>query len=114
MINMEIMETEKLYDYFLDTLSHCGSFIFDLSKGDIEYEIFEEFDIGVISFLHEDVLKQLLDSKLITFDVYSNCKILRKKVLELQELGLWKIDLVKTNKRWKEVIILCDEIKKDL
>ncbi|WP_426279168.1 hypothetical protein ACN9MN_08075 [Chryseobacterium sp. S-02] len=105
------METKKLYEYFLDTLSHCGSFIFDSSKEEIEYEIFEEFDIGVISFLHEDSLKQLLDSKLITFEIYNRCLLLRKNFLELQELGLWKIDLVKVNERWKEVIILCDEIK---
>lgn len=108
------METKNLYDYFLDTLSHCGSFIFNLSERDIEYEIFEEFDIGVISFLHEDALNQLINSKLITFHIYNNCLILRKKVLELQELDLWKIELIKTNERWKEIIILCDEIKKDL
>lgn len=105
------METKKLYEYFLDTLSHCGSFIFGSSKEEIEYEIFEEFDIGVISFLHEDSLKQLLDSKLITFEIYSRCLLLRKNVLKLQELGLWKIDLVKVNERWKEIIMLCDEIK---
>ncbi|OCA79637.1 hypothetical protein BBH99_18280 [Chryseobacterium contaminans] len=105
------METKKLYEYFLDTLSHCGSFILDSSKEDIEYQIFEEFDIGIISFLHEDSLKQLLDSKLITFDVYNRCLLLRKRVLELQELDLWKIDLIKTNKKWREVIVLCDEIK---
>ena len=36
---------------------------------------------------------------------------LREKVLRLQELNLWKIDLVKTNEKWHEVIIICDEIK---
>ncbi|MDE5431891.1 hypothetical protein [Elizabethkingia meningoseptica] len=105
------MDTKKLYDLFLDTLSHCGSFIFNLNKNEIEYEIFEEFDIGVISFLHEDPLKQLLDSKFITTDVYNRCLLLREKVLKLQEIGLWKIDLVKTNEKWQEVIIICDEIK---
>ncbi|WP_411898232.1 hypothetical protein [Elizabethkingia occulta] len=105
------MDTKKLYDLFLDTLSHCGSFIFNLSKDEIEYEIFEEFDIGVISFLHEDSLKQLLDSKLITIEIRDKCIFLREKVLRLQELNLWKIDLVKTNEKWHEVIIICDEIK---
>lgn len=102
---------QKLYDYFLDTLSHCGSFILDSNEKYIQYEIFEEFDIGVISFLHENSLKQLLDSKLITFDIYNKCLLLRKKILKLQELGLWKIDLIKTNEKWKEVIMLCDEVK---
>lgn len=105
------METKKLYDYFLDTLSHCGIFILVSNKEDIEYQIFEEFDIGIISFLHENSLKQLLDSKFITFDVYNKCLLLRKKVLELQELDLWKIDLIKTNEKWRDVILLCDEIK---
>ncbi|OCA72293.1 hypothetical protein BBI01_09150 [Chryseobacterium artocarpi] len=105
------METKKLYDYFLDTLSHCGTFILDSNKEDIEYQIFEEFDIGIISFLHENSLKQLLDSKFITFDVYNKCLLLRKQVLELQELDLWKIDLIKTNEKWRDVILLCDEIK---
>lgn len=105
------METKKLYDYFLDTLSHCGTFILDSNKEDIKYQIFEEFDIGIISFLHENSLKQLLDSKFITFDVYNKCLLLRKQVLELQELDLWKIDLIKTNEKWRDVILLCDEIK---
>lgn len=105
------METKKLYVYFLNTLSHCGSFIFDSSKEDIEYQIFEEFDIGIISFLHENSLKQLLDSKLITSEVYNKCLLLRKQVFELQELDLWKIDLIKTNEKWSDVILLCDEIK---
>lgn len=104
------METKKLYEYFLDTLSHCGSFILDSSKEVIEYEIFEEFDIGIISFLYEDSLKQLLDSKFITYDIYNRSLLIRKKVLQLQELNLWKIDLVKTNEKWREVIILCDEV----
>ncbi|AZA83219.1 hypothetical protein C1637_24220 [Chryseobacterium lactis] len=42
---------------------------------------------------------------------YDRCLLLRKKVLELQELDLWKIDLIKTNEKWREVIVLCDKIK---
>lgn len=104
------MEIKKLYDYFLDTLSHCGSFILSSNYDTINYEIFEEFDIGVITFLHKDSLNQLFDAEMITLDVYNKCYILREKVLELQNLGLWKIDLVKSNEKWREVIILCDEI----
>ncbi|KQK24352.1 hypothetical protein AR438_17130 [Chryseobacterium aquaticum] len=109
------MITDKeLYSYFIDTLSHCGLFILDKDIEDIEYEIFEEFDIGVISFLHDNSLKQLLDAGLININIYKNCHNLREEVLNIQANGLWQINFVKKDKDWYKILLMSDKIKNEI
>ena len=61
---------EKRYIEFKHVLEHCGCFLLCSSENDIEYHIFEEFDIGVRTYLHEDMLELFLDNglKLILMD----------------------------------------------
>jgi hypothetical protein len=108
------MNSIKLYDLFVETLSQCGLFIFDLDEEDIEYKIFEEFDIGVISFLHPISLQQLIDDKLIDYNTYIQSILLRELCLEIQELNLWNIQQVKIHEKWKELMMLSERIYNDL
>ncbi|GBG07635.1 hypothetical protein PAT3040_02191 [Paenibacillus agaridevorans] len=50
----ETTVTERM-ELFLDTLQN-GTYLLNADKTTIEYKIFEEFDIGAISFLHNNNL----------------------------------------------------------
>lgn len=101
----------KLNDLFLDTLSKCGLFLLNEDDNKIEYYLFEEFDIGVISFLHDDNLCILFESGLITSEVLRKSSELRRMVLEIQIKDKWNLESVRSTPEWKRLLELADEIK---
>ena len=62
---MDNISVGKLNDLFVDTIQRCNYGLVDKDDETIEYELFEEFDLGAHSFLHEDSLKTLLKAKFI-------------------------------------------------
>lgn len=111
---MEKISVNKAFELFNDTLSHCGLFLLDSSVEDIEYEIFEEFDSDSITFLHEKVLKILLKENLINKEIFDKSIELSTKFRELEKSQLWVPDLVKTDRKWYEILCLSDEIKEKI
>jgi hypothetical protein len=102
---------EELYDFYMETLKNCGRFILNESDVKISYHIFEQFDIGVITFLHNETLNKLYDADFINNQQLIESQQLRKKVLELQKEDKWNIHFVKTSLSWKMVLDLSDKIR---
>ncbi|WHX98454.1 hypothetical protein [Neobacillus sp. DY30] len=109
-MNNEITN-KQLMELFLDTIQRCGTHLYNMDDETIEYEIFEEFDIGVVSFLHNDSLSKLYSAGLISYEVMQKGLELRQKVQDLQNSGLWNMEALKRRNEWKEVFILSDEIR---
>jgi hypothetical protein len=110
MIKMEI-SINKLMEFYVDTLEKCGTNLLKMSDEDIEYNIFEEFDVGAISFLHDDTLSKLKETNLITEEISQKSSVLRSKFLLLQNTDLWNIASVRNSENWNEILKLSDEIK---
>jgi hypothetical protein len=102
---------KKLMEFYLDTLTKSGLYLLNEDDDVIEYNIFEEFDIGVVSFFHIDNLKKLESSGLISKEVMDKSYKLREKVINLQQSEKWNIEGVRCAKEWREILELSDEIK---
>lgn len=107
---MENISIEELYQLYVDTIKRCGTYLIDSDDLVIGYDIFEEFDIGAISFLHTDNLKKLVEDGLISDEIMLKSSTLRSKFLALQQGNEWKINAVRHSSRWKEILELGDEI----
>lgn len=108
---MEQITEQKLLEFYNDTLDKCGTFLLDEDDETIEYNIYEEFDIGIHSFFHIDSLQRLYNSGLISADKLNESILLRNKVIELQSTVEWNFEHFKTSKNWKEIMKLSDKIK---
>lgn len=104
---------EKKYREFKHILKHCGIFLLDSDETDVEYHIFEEFDIGVRTYMYEDMLELFLDNGLIDEEIEKKCKLLRALFVDIQPNypKLWNIQSVKKHPKWRVVLELSDEIK---
>lgn len=105
---------EKRYEEFKHTLEHCGTFLLTLSDKEIEYHIFEEFDISARTLLYKDMLEIFLDEGLIDDSIKEKCLLLRDTFVNIQpnKPELWNTESVRNSKQWKEILGLSDEIKK--
>jgi predicted RNA-binding protein associated with RNAse of E/G family len=110
--NIMQISLNKLLELYVDTLNKCGTYLLAGDDETILYNIFEEFDIGIVSFLHEDSLTKLLEGGLISKNEMEEAINIRKKTLELQEKNEWNIDFFRTSENWRELLNLCDEINK--
>jgi len=108
---MNKISIDKLMELYVDTISKCGTYLISEDDIVIGYNIFEEFDIGVISFLHPDSLERLNDAGLISDEIMYKSSTLRDLVLELQQSDKWSINAVRNSIEWKKALELSDEIK---
>ena len=108
---MKPISCAKSYDYFLETLRHCGTFLLNVGTEDIEWHVFEEFDGDSFTFLHVYTLNRLLDSGYISAEVYPLCQSLRKKFRDLEGTTLWNAEAVCSTPEWYEILSLADKIK---
>ncbi|ANF98313.1 hypothetical protein [Paenibacillus bovis] len=110
---MEKISIQQLMKLYLDTMDKCGVYLLNESDQVIAHHIFEEFDTGVISFLHINSLQALYDAGWITNEVVCKSSALRTLVMELQQGKEWNIYAVRHSPSWRKVLELADEIKKD-
>jgi hypothetical protein len=108
---MEQIPEQKLLDLYNDTLNKCGVYLLNEEDETIEYNIYEDFDIGVHSFLHSDNLQKLYDKGLISIDKLNKSTLLRNKFIDLQNSDEWGFENFRTSEKWKEIMILSDEVK---
>lgn len=101
----------ELMELFIDTLQKCGLHLLEMIDENIEYFIFEEFDIGACSFLHENTLSKLRNANMITEIVSQKSAELREKFFALQNTNMWTVDSIKHSQEWREILELSDEIK---
>lgn len=64
-----MISLEERYQNFKKTIQECGSYLLTESDDTIKHNLFEEFSIDVISFLHEDTLNLFLDQGMIDDDI---------------------------------------------
>ena len=108
---MESISCTKLFELFIDTLDHFGTFLLKAGTEDIGYYVFEEFDSDSVTFLHENTLDQLLEGGYISAEVYPLCQLLRKRFRELEKTDLWDVEVVRSAPEWYELMVLADKIK---
>src|SRR5262245_23298553 len=109
---------DGLYDLFCDTVCRCTSDVLALSEEDVFYNIFEQFDVGAISFLHVDSLNRLRNAGWIDDGIVEMSKEIRRRWFclleryqssdERQNLTL---ERVKGDDEWRELFRLCDSLK---
>jgi hypothetical protein len=103
---------KELDALFIDTLERGSMKLLQENDEEIEYQLFEEFDLGVHSFLHIDSLEKLEEAGFINEEI-------KTLSLELRELSRQLLDsemirnpnTVKTNKDWHKVLELSDRIR---
>lgn len=107
-----MLSLEEKYEYFKNTIFKCGSYLRTKDDETIEYNLFEEFSVDVVSFLHKKNLKLFLEEGMIDRTILEKSMELRKRYLKLEEnKDLFHIDCVKKTEEWKKVLELSDEVK---
>lgn len=110
---MKEISEEQLHSFFLETLNCCGSFLLDRNDDEIEYLIFEVFDINVRTFFYCDTLIKLLTNKRISIETYEKAVKVRCLYLSIVGTDLWSIKGIRESDIWKEIFNLCDDIRRN-
>ncbi len=100
----------ELYELFLDTVGRGSSDVRNRSDEEILYDLFEEFDVGAHTYLHEDNLAKLRHAGFIDDEKVAVSKQVRKRWLALQNQS-WTVEDIRTRQEWNELFGLCDRLK---
>lgn len=108
-----MISLEERYQNFKKTIQECGSYLLTESDDTIKHNLFEEFSIDVISFLHEDTLNLFLDEGMIDDDILEKNIVLRNSFMQLEKnVELLSVEAVRTFEEWKRLLRASDEIRK--
>ena len=108
-----MISLEERYQNFKKTIQECGSYLLTESDDTIKHNLFEEFSIDVISFLHEDTLNLFLDEGMIDDDILEKSIALRNSFMQLEKnVELLSVEAVRTFEEWKRLLRASDEIRK--
>ena len=80
-----MISLEERYQNLKKTIQECGSYLLTESDDTIKHNLFEEFSIDVISFLHEDTLNLFLDEGMIDDDILEKSIALRNSFMQLEK-----------------------------
>jgi hypothetical protein len=111
---MDEISVDRLYEFYLDTVGRCGSYLRQESEEEIGYQLFEEFDVGAWSFFHEDSLHRLRQAGYIDDEMVAISKEIRQRWCALDQKKPWNIGEIKTKKEWQELFELCDRLRSKL
>lgn len=107
-----MISLEERYENFKKTIQECGSYLLTESDDTIKHNLFEEFSINVISFLHEDTLNLFLDEGMIDNDILEKSIELRNSFLQLEKnVELLSVEAVRTFEEWNRLLRTSDEIR---
>lgn len=107
-----MISLEERYKNFKDTIEECGSYLLLEDDDTIKHNLFEEFSVDVISFLHEDTLNLFMDEGMIDNDILEKSIELRNSFIQLEKKAeLLSIEAVKTFDEWKNLLRISDEIR---
>ena len=108
-----MISLEERYQNLKKTIQECGSYLLTESDDTIKHNLFEEFSIDVISFLHEDTLNLFLDEGMIDDDILEKSIALRNSFMQLEKnVELLSAEAVRTFEEWKRLLSASDEIRK--
>ena len=109
----KMISLEKRYENFKSTIEECGSYLLLEDDDTIKHNLFEEFSIDAISFLHEDTLNLLLNEGMIDEDILEKSIELRNSFMQLDKnVELRSVEAVRTFEEWKKLLRISDEIRK--
>lgn len=113
MIRGEIMITlEERYENFKNAIEECGSYLLLEDDDTIKHNLFEEFSVDVVSFLHEDTLNLFVDEGMIDNDIMEKSIELRNSFMKLEKKPeVMSVEAVKTYDDWKSLLRISDEIR---
>ena len=80
-----MISLEERYENFKKTIQECGSYLLTESDDTIKHNLFEEFSIDVISFLHEDTLNLFLDEGMIDDDILKKKHRVKKFIYAIRK-----------------------------
>ena len=106
---MNEISVNRLYEFYYDAIERCTSKVILLSDEEIEYNLYEEFDVAAISFLHDDSLARLLAAGLINEKAMMISREVRNTWIELQKIN-WTTKKIRNEPRWKDLFALCDRL----
>ena len=107
---MREISTKELNSEFDATLKACSTANLNAPDDELARLIFEDFDVGVTSFLHQSSLEALLYAGYIDNRIKELCTELREKAISaLQKYR--SVVAVRGNEHWSAVIELSDRIK---
>ena len=107
---MRDISVTELYELYLDTIARCTSELKSRSNEEIQHDLFEEFDVGAHTFLHEENLDKLRRAGYIDDEMLEISKQVREQWLALQNKS-WTIEEIRIKKEWREIFDLCDRLK---
>ena len=108
-----MISLEKRYENFKSTIEECGSYLLLEDDDTIKHNLFEEFSIDGISFLHEDTLNLFLNEGMIDDDILEESIELRNLFMQLEKNEeLPSVEVVRTSEEWKRLLRKSDEIRK--
>ena len=106
---MNEISVNRLYELYYDAIERCTSKTVSFSDEEIEYNLYEEFDVGAISFLHDKSLVNLFAAGLINEEAVSISQKIRKTWFELQKNN-WTTEEIRNETAWKHLFLMCDEL----
>ena len=105
---MKELTTKEQYEYFEETFNKFNTTLLNKSDDDIEYIIFVDIIVNVVSFLHTIVMDKLLDEKYINKEVYDLCYDFRKQFIELEENTSGGVTEIRESQEWLDLMKLAD------
>jgi len=108
---MKKISLEELMELYKYTLEKCGTYLLEVEDKIIEYNIFEEFDIGIHTYFHIDNLLKLNEAGLISEEVMDKSTTLRNMVIDIQQSDKWDVKVVRNSPEWIKILGLADEIR---
>ena len=107
---MKSSSIEELNEDFDATLDACSNCVLNGSDEMVSRLIFEEFDVGVTSFLHHSSLERLVDAGYIDGHIKDLSTRLREQAMFALKNHRSVAD-VRNNDCWAAVVELSDRIK---
>jgi hypothetical protein len=106
---MNEISSAELFELYLDTISRSTSALLSQCDEYIAGELFEEFDIGATSYLHETSLARLQDAGYINEEIATLSTKLREKWFILQPMDSTLMEIKNANE-WKEFFQMSDNL----
>lgn len=112
---MTTINTKELYELYINTLNKISYSLLDATEEEIETDIFEDFDIGVMTFFHDDNLNILVKSGYIDADIMKLSQKLRQFMISMQNNNLeWSMDSFRQFVVWAKLFNISNQIKENI
>jgi hypothetical protein len=106
-----MLSNSELHSWYRDALSHCTSQPKDASDDVVEHELFEEFDTGAHSFLHDDTLERLREAGYLNAVLVTQSAEVRRRWIELRDRDRDRpAEEIRKARDWNELFSMCDRI----